>query len=258
MDQQHRPPADGPLAKLTRRAQSLLGSPAGSHFDALTERARAVFALAQEEAQHLNHNYLGTEHVLLGLIRQREGGAAKVLANVGIDLGEVRRAVEAIVGRGERPASGELCLTPRTKKVLELASAEARRLKHSGVGPEHLLLGLVREGEGIAANVLERFGVSFDDVRTQVVSLLKKDNVVTCRVSDPDLEAIDALIEAGICATRSEAASWLLHAGVEANEPLFQRVHETIADIRRLRQQAQAAARQLSRHGEPTPGAPPE
>jgi ATP-dependent Clp protease ATP-binding subunit ClpA len=189
-------------------------------------------------------------------MREPNSAAAKVLDNLGIDLEKVRLAVEGMIGRGEQPVGGEIPLTPRAKKVMELAVEEARRLKHHDVGAEHLLLGLVREGEGVAAKVLESFGVSRDLVRAQVVSLLKKDNVVTCRVNHQDLEAIDMLIEVGICSTRSEAASWLIHCGTEANQALFDKVKGTISDIRRLRQEAQASARQLGCADHP-PAAPP-
>jgi ATP-dependent Clp protease ATP-binding subunit ClpC len=143
-------------------------------FDKFTERARKVLQLAQEEAQRFNHNYIGTEHLLLGLVREGEGVAAKVLANLGVDLNKVRSAVEFIIGRGERMITGEIGLTPRAKKVIELSVEEARRLNHNYIGTEHLLLGLVREGEGIAAGVLESLGVSLDKVRQQVNYVLNQ------------------------------------------------------------------------------------
>src|SRR3712207_6782660 len=113
-------------------------------FDKFTERARRVLTLAQEEAQRFNHNYIGTEHLLLGLVREGDGVAAKVLANLGVELNKVRSAVEFIIGRGDRAVLGEIGLTPRAKKVIELAVDEARRLNHHYIGTEHLLLGLVR------------------------------------------------------------------------------------------------------------------
>src|SRR5215212_4292214 len=143
-------------------------------FDKFTERARKVLQLAQEEAQRFNHNYIGTEHLLLGLVREGEGVAAKVLANLGVDLNKVRSAVEFIIGRGDRTVTGEVGLTPRAKRVIELAIDEARRLGHNYIGTEHLLLGLVREGEGIAAGVLESLGVSLDKVRQQVNYVLNQ------------------------------------------------------------------------------------
>src|ERR1700680_128090 len=141
-------------------------------FDRFTERARKVLTLAQEEAQRFNHNYIGTEHLLLGLVREGDGVAAKVLNNLGVELSKVRSAVEFIRGRGEKSISGEIGLTPRAKKVIELAVEEARRLNHSYIGTEHLLLGLVREGEGIAAGVLESLGVNLEKVRTQTIQVL--------------------------------------------------------------------------------------
>jgi ATP-dependent Clp protease ATP-binding subunit ClpC len=143
-------------------------------FDKFTERARRVLTLAQEEAQRFNHNYIGTEHLLLGLVREGDGVAAKVLANLGVELNKVRSAVEFIIGRGDRPALGEIGLTPRAKKVIELAVDEARRLNHHYIGTEHLLLGLVREGEGIAAGVLESLGVNLERVRAETTRILSQ------------------------------------------------------------------------------------
>src|SRR4029079_11354459 len=129
---------------------------------------------AQEEAQRFNHNYIGTEHLLLGLVREGDGVAAKVLSNLGVELNKVRSAVEFIIGRGDRATSGEIGLTPRAKRVIELAVDEARRLNHSYIGTEHLLLGLVREGEGIAAGVLESLGVNLERVRQQLMLVVDK------------------------------------------------------------------------------------
>jgi bifunctional DNase/RNase len=141
-------------------------------FDKFTERARKVLSIAQEEAQRFQHNYIGTEHLLLGLVREGEGVAAKVLSNLGIELNKVRSAVEFIIGRGDSIVLGEIGLTPRAKKVIELAVDEARRLNHHYIGTEHLLLGLVWEGEGIAAGVLESLGVNLEKVRTQTIQVL--------------------------------------------------------------------------------------
>ena len=143
-------------------------------FDKFTERARRVLTLAQEEAQRFNHNYIGTEHLLLGLVREGDGVAAKVLSNLGVELNKVRSAVEFIIGRGDRAATGEIGLTPRAKRVIELAVDEARRLNHSYIGTEHLLLGLVREGEGIAAGVLESLGVNLERVRGETTRILSQ------------------------------------------------------------------------------------
>ena len=143
-----------------------------SRFEKFSERARRVLSLAQEEAQRFNHNYIGTEHVLLGLVRETDGIAAKVLANLGVELNKVRSAVEFIIGRGERSTPGEIGLTPRAKKVIELAVDEARRLNHHHIGTEHLLIGLMREGEGVAAGVLESLGVNLDKVRGETSRIL--------------------------------------------------------------------------------------
>ena len=143
-------------------------------FDRFTKRARQVLILAQEEAQRFQHNYIGTEHLLLGLVREGEGVAAQVLVNLGVELDKVRRAVESIIGRGDRVVLGEVGLTPRAKKVIELAVDEARRLNHRFVGTEHLLLGLIREGEGIAAGILESLSLQLEQVRTETLRVLNQ------------------------------------------------------------------------------------
>ncbi len=145
-----------------------------SRFEKFTERARRVLTLAQEEAQRFNHNYIGTEHILLGLVREGDGVAAKVLSNLGVELEKVRSAVEFIIGRGERTFRGEIGLTPRAKRVIELAVDEARRLGHNYIGTEHLLLGLLREGEGVAAGVLESLGVGLEKVREETKRTLQQ------------------------------------------------------------------------------------
>ncbi len=143
-------------------------------FVKFTERARKVLSLAQEEAQRFNHNYIGTEHLLLGLVREGDGVGAKVLLHLGVDLPRVRQAVEEEINRGNRIVLGEIGLTPRAKKVIELAVDVSRRLDHHYIGTEHLLLGLVREGEGIAAAVLEKLGVDLDKLRTQTIQILSQ------------------------------------------------------------------------------------
>ena len=145
-----------------------------SRFEKFSERARRVLTFAQEEAQHLNHNYIDTEHILLGLVREDEGVGAKVLANLGIGLNKVRQAVEFVVGRGTKPGIGDTGLTPRAKKVIELAIDEARQMGHNYIGTEHLLLGILREGEGIAASVLGSFGITLDQVRTETTHILNQ------------------------------------------------------------------------------------
>ena len=146
----------------------------GSRFEKFSERARRVLSLAQEEAQRFNHDYIGTEHILLGLVRETDGVAARVLSNLGVDLNKVRSAVEFIIGRGDRPAQGEIGLTPRAKKVVELAVDEARRMSHTYIGTEHLLIGLLREGEGVAAGVLESLGVTLDKIRSETHRILSQ------------------------------------------------------------------------------------
>jgi ATP-dependent Clp protease ATP-binding subunit ClpC len=141
-------------------------------FDRFTKRARRVLSLAQEEAQRLNHNYIGTEHLLLGLVREENGVAVRVLRELGVDPRQIRERVERTVGRGQRASYGKLSLTPRTKRVIELAVDEARRLGHHYIGTEHLLLGLVREGEGVAVDVLKGLGVSLDKVRSQTARVM--------------------------------------------------------------------------------------
>jgi len=144
------------------------------HFEKFTARARKVLTLAQEEAHRFGHNYIGTEHLLLGLVREEDGVAARVLASMGVDPPKVRGAIEFIIGRGDSSFVGEIGLTPRAKKVIELAVDEARRLNHHYIGTEHLLLGLVREGEGIAAGVLESMGVNLDRVRQAVIQVVSQ------------------------------------------------------------------------------------
>ncbi len=143
-------------------------------FDKFTEDARKILSLAQEEAQRFQHNYIGTEHLLLGLVRLEESTAGQVLHELGIQLPLVRSAVEFIIGRGDRIVLGEIGLTPRAKKVIELAVDEARRMQHHYIGTEHILLGLVREGEGIAAGVLESLGVKLEQVRTKTVLVIEQ------------------------------------------------------------------------------------
>jgi len=138
-----------------------------SRFEKFSERARRVLSLAQEEAQRFNHSYIGTEHILLGLVRETEGLASRVLTAMGVDLTKVRSAVEFIIGRGERPILSEIGLTPRAKKVIELAVDEARRMNHNHIGTEHLLIGLLREGEGVAAGVLESLDVTLERMREE-------------------------------------------------------------------------------------------
>jgi len=141
-------------------------------FERFTDRARRVVVLAQEESRLLHHNYIGTEHLLLGLIHEGEGVAARALGGLGISLEAVRREVEDIIGQGSSSPTGHIPFTPRAKKVMELSLREALGLGHNYIGTEHLLLGLIREGEGVAAQVLVKLGANFSRVRQQVVDLL--------------------------------------------------------------------------------------
>ena len=141
-------------------------------FERFTDRARRVVVLAQEEARMLNHNYIGTEHILLGLIHEGEGVAAKALESLGISLDAVRQQVQEIIGEGQQAPSGHIPFTPRAKKVLELSLREALQLGHNYIGTEHILLGLIREGEGVAAQVLNKLGADLNRVRQQVIQLL--------------------------------------------------------------------------------------
>jgi ATP-dependent Clp protease ATP-binding subunit ClpC len=141
-------------------------------FERFTDRARRVVVLAQEEASMLNHNYIGTEHILLGLIHEGEGVAAKALESLGISLEAVRQQVEEIIGQGQQAPSGHIPFTPRAKKVLELSLRESLQLGHNYIGTEHILLALLREGEGVAAQVLVKLGADLNRVRQQVIQLL--------------------------------------------------------------------------------------
>jgi ATP-dependent Clp protease ATP-binding subunit ClpC len=141
-------------------------------FERFTDRARRVVVLAQEEARMLNHNYIGTEHILLGLIHEGEGVAAKALESLGISLEAVRQQVEEIIGQGQSEPTVHIPFTPRAKKVLELSLREALQLGHNYIGTEHILLGLIREGEGVGAEVLTKQGATLDRVRLQLMELI--------------------------------------------------------------------------------------
>jgi ATP-dependent Clp protease ATP-binding subunit ClpA len=141
-------------------------------FERFTDRARRVVVLAQDEARRLNHDYIGTEHLLLGLIHEGKGVAARVLEALGISLAAVRQQVEEIIGTGQEPPDGRIPFTPRAKKVLELSLREALQLGHDYIGTEHILLGLLREGDGVAAQVLVSLGADLNVVRERVIEVL--------------------------------------------------------------------------------------
>ena len=229
-----------------------------------TEQAQHVFVFSDEEAASFNHNYIGTEHLLLGLLREEEGIAFRVLKELGIELQRIRAAITYIIGKATpQPPSTERGLTPRAQVVVTLAISEGWRASGEHfVGTEHLLLGLLREGEGIGAGVIVNLGFSLDQVRAKVLQAMieststpeppketvkNKSNVVTCRLDDSDMSAIDALVEVGIRSTRSDAASWLIHAGVEANASILESVFETVTEIRQLRTKAQSIAQQITK-----------
>ena len=155
-------------------------------FERFTEKAIKVIMLAQEEARRLGHNFVGTEQILLGLIGEGTGVAAKVLKSMGVNLKDARIEVEKIIGRGSGFVAVEIPFTPRAKRVLELSLEEARQLGHNYIGTEHLLLGLIREGEGVAARVLENLGVDISKVRTQVIQMLDEIAEVEEDISQDD------------------------------------------------------------------------
>jgi len=142
-------------------------------FETFTDRAQRVVVLAQEEARMLGHNYISTEHILVALIHEGEGVAAKALESLGISLDAVRQQVEEIIGQGQQAPSGQIPFTPRAKNVLKLSKREATKLGHNYIGTEHILLGLIREGEGVAAQVLVNLGAELNRVRQQVIQVLR-------------------------------------------------------------------------------------
>jgi prophage maintenance system killer protein len=172
-------------------------------FERFTDRARRVVVLAQEEARLLSHNYIGTEHILLGLIHEGEGVAAKALESLGVSLEAVRVKVEEIIGEGQQAPSGHIPFTPRANKVLELSKREALQLGHNYIGTEHILLGLIREGEGVAAQVLVQLGADLGRVRQQVIQLLSG-------YQGKETAKADAPAEAAAARPRSARATLIL------------------------------------------------
>ena len=165
-------------------------------FERFTDRARRVVVLAQEEARMLGHNWVGTEHILLGLIHEGEGVAARALESLGISLDAVRQRVEEIIGQGQDAPSGHIPFTPRTKKVLELSLRESQQLGHNYIGTEHILLGLIREGDGVAAQVLVKLGADLNRVRQQVLQLLhgrSAEKPVSARSAERELRLLPAV-----------------------------------------------------------------
>ncbi len=167
-------------------------------FERFTDRARRVVVLAQEEARELDHNYIGTEHLLLGLLREGEGVAARALDELGISRTAVREQVVKLIGRGGRTPTGHIPFTPRAKKALELSLREALQLNHNHIGTEHLLLGLIREGEGVAAQVLVELGAGLHRVRAKVLELVPASPVEAMEFSGPTRTAMAGPVMAGI------------------------------------------------------------
>lgn len=157
-------------------------------FDKFTQRARRVLDLAREEAQRLNHNYIGTEHLLLGLVRGKDGVAARVLLTMGVQLPKVRACVESIISRGEGSVSDDIGLTSRSREVIVQAADEARRLNHRYIGTEHLLLGMLREDEGYVVRILENLGVDPKTLRSQVMKVFEDAKVLTLPTQPPTTE----------------------------------------------------------------------
>jgi ATP-dependent Clp protease ATP-binding subunit ClpC len=216
-------------------------------FERFTDRARRVIVLAQEEARMLEHNYIGTEHLLLGLIHEGEGVAAKALRALDVDLDTLRREVEALVGRGEQPAQGHIPFTPQAKKVLELALRESVALGHDYIGTEHLLLGLVREGEGPAAQVLQQRGIELNTVRQQVIRLLHGHQVgagrrgrraAVARSGDEGATLEEISLQLRVLGARLTAIEERL--GIEES-PERQQLRRVDAEIARLRRQKESA-----------------
>jgi predicted ArsR family transcriptional regulator len=183
--------------------QALLSS-ARRHtmFERFTDRARRVVVLAQEEARRLDHDYIGTEHILLGLISEGEGVAARALKSLGISLDAVRQQVEEIIGRGQQEPPGHIPFTPRAKKVLELSLRESQQFGHNYIGTEHILLGLIREGNGVAAQVLVKLGADLKRVRQQVIQLLHGH---TAEESGPVVEVRLGMVEQRLTAIEQRA-----------------------------------------------------
>ncbi len=192
------------------QGKPLTPSESTDRFGKFTKRARNVLALAQEESVRLQHNYIGTEHLLLGLVREGEGVAAQVLHNLGIELSQVRQTIEEIIGRGDSVVYGEIRLTPRAKKVIELAVDEARRLNHRFIGTEHILLGLIREGDGVAAHSLEKLGLQLEQVRTETMRTLsqhQQEKTFSVPPVPPEASTLVAEEEQGLTCTQCGARS---------------------------------------------------
>ena len=222
-------------------------------FDRFTDEARMVLVLAREEATRLRHTSIGSEHLLLGILRVPESAATGLLEPLDVDIAKLCGAVEAVAGSAQERGVREVGLTAAARRAIRLAVEEARRRKGHTIDAADLLLGVLREGQSMGVSVLTRFGVTLDQARGLAIVRKQapdqqappagasgpKSNVVTCRLDDRALEALDALVEAGIRPTRSDAAAWLINTGIEAHQALFDRVHATVDEIRKLRLEAQ-------------------
>jgi len=210
-------------------------------FERFTDRARRVVVLAQEEARLLEHGYIGTEHLLLGLVHEGEGVAAKTLESMGISLDAVRQQVEVIIGRGQHAPSGHIPFTPRAKRVLELSQRESDQLGHYSIGTEHILLGLVREGDGVAAQVLVKLGADLHRLRQQVVQVLQGSAVEGVREGGARWRPRAA--PAGVIEDimdRLEATDQRL-AAIERWVGMSPNVHDLEIDIAQLRRDKESA-----------------
>lgn len=217
-----------------------------------TTRARRIATLAQEEARRFNHAYLGAEHLLLAIVRDGESNAAHILVGLGVDLQELGSTIELHLGRGDQPVSGVLPKTPRLDKARECAAREASQVGAARIGTEHLLFGLLSEGGNVAAKVLTNFGVHESEVRDQVARLgadgerreagpeAPKGIVLTCRITDHDRDVLDTLVEVGFRTSRSDAAAWAIHAGLDAHQALVEKAVTALAEMRRLRDEVQS------------------
>jgi prophage maintenance system killer protein len=222
-----------PLAERIKKA-TMRTQPKGM-FQRFTDRARRAVHLAQEEARLLRHNYLGTEHLLLGLLYEGEGVAAKALESLGISRQDVRGQVEEIIGHGQSPIVGHIPFTPRAKKVMELSLREALALGHHYIGTEHLLLGLLREGEGIAAQVLTRLGADHARVRDQVLGVLADE----CGQSDPQTQLVTDLAGAAeqLTQVRRQKEAAFDAGDLDSATALRDQERQLLADKLRLEQQ---------------------
>jgi len=233
-------------------------------FEEVVAQLRRVISLAQEEALALGYQHVTPEHLLLGVLHTEDGAAARALQQLGVRLQGVREAVDLTDSHRLVKDEGEHGLTQDSKDAIILAMSEARRLHSDDVGAAHVLLGLCH-GDSLV-RLLQNLGIKPEQVRAAVLRELGdgplnrirhsfsarqiqgesrgiKTNVITCRIDGDDLDAIDALVEAGVRTTRSDAAAWLIHVGIEANRSLIDRVYTTVAEIRSLRSEAQTLAR---------------